>query len=76
MAQKLTPTARRKKATRDKKYAMTEGGKYKKRTAQKKKCKKGYDYDHRLKKCVKSSKNRAGGKGGTKNETTRKRYGY
>jgi len=76
MAQKLTPTARRKKATRDKKYAMTEWGKYKKRTAQKKKCKKGYDYDHRLKKCVESSKNRAGGKGGTKNETTRKRYGY
>ena len=55
---------------------MTEWGKYKKRTAQKKKCKKGYDYDHRLKKCVKSSKNRAGGKGGTKNEKTRKRYGY
>ena len=76
MAQKLTPKARRKKATRDKKYAMTEWGKYKKRPAQKKKCKKGYDYAHRLKKCVKSSKNRAGGKGGTKNEKTKTRYGY
>ena len=55
---------------------MSEWGKYKKRTAQQKACPKGYDYDHRLRKCVKSSKNRAGGKGGTKNETTRTRYGY
>ena len=55
---------------------MSEWGKYKKRTAQQKGCPKGYDYDHRLKKCVKSSKNRAGGKGGTKNERTRERYGY
>lgn len=76
MAQKLSATARRAKAARDKRYAMSEWGKYKKRTAQKKKCKKGYDYDHRLKKCVKASKNRAGGRGGTKNETTRRRYGY
>jgi|TARA_R100000084_G_C4523818_1_gene88019 hypothetical protein len=76
MAQKLSPTARRAKAARDKKYAMSAWGKYKKRTAQKKKCKKGYDYDHRTCKCVKASKNRAGGKGGTKNEKTRRRYGY
>ena len=76
MAQKLSPTARRAKAARDKAYAMSEWGKYKKRTAQKKKCKPGYDYDHRLKKCVKASQNRAGGRGGTKNETTRRRYGY
>ena len=53
-----------------------EWGKYKKRTAQVKKCKKGYDFDHRLGKCIKASKNRAGGKGGTKNEKTRRRYGY
>ncbi len=76
MAQKLSATARRAKAARDKRYAMSEWGKYKKRTAQKKKCKPGYDYDHRLKKCVKASQNRAGGRGGTKNETTRRRYGY
>ena len=76
MAQKLSATARRNKAARDKRYAMSEWGKYKKRTAQQKACPKGYDYDHRLKKCVKSSKNRAVGKGGTKNERTRQRYGY
>ena len=76
MGQKLSPTARRAKAARDKAYAMSEWGKYKKRTAQKKKCPDGYDYDHRLKKCVKASKNRAGGRGGTKNEKTKKRYGY
>jgi hypothetical protein len=55
---------------------MSEWGKYKKRTAQAKKCAKGYDFDHRLGKCIKASKNRAGGKGGTKNEKTQKRYGY
>jgi len=76
MAQKLSPTARRAKAARDKRYAMSEWGKYKKRTAQKIACPKGYDYDHRTKKCIKSSQNRAGGSNGTKNETTRKRYGY
>ena len=38
MAQKLSPTARRAKAARDKRYAMSEWGKYKKRTAQAKKC--------------------------------------
>ena len=76
MAQKLSIKARLAKAKRDKKYAMSECGKYKKRTAQAKKCKKGYDFDHRLGKCIKASKNRAGGKGGTKNEKTQKRYGY
>ena len=76
MAQKLSATARRNKAARDKRYAMSEWGKYKKRTAQQKACPKGYDYDHRLKKCVKASKNRAGGRGGTKNEKTKSSYGY
>ena len=76
MGQKLSPAARRAKAARDKAYAMSEWGKYKKRTAQKKNCPEGYDYDHRLRKCVKASKNRAGGKGGTKNENTKESYGY
>ena len=76
MGQKLSPAARRAKAARDKAYAMSEWGKYKKRTAQKKNCPEGYDYDHRLKKCVKASKNRAGGRGGTKNEKTKSSYGY
>ena len=55
---------------------MSEWGKKKKRDAQKKKCKPGYDYDHRTKKCIPASKNRAGGPGGTKNENTSSRYGY
>ena len=55
---------------------MNPTGKKKKRDAQKKDCPEGYDYDHRLKKCVKSSENRAGGDGGTKNETTQTDYGY
>lgn len=76
MAQKLSQQARRDKAARDKRYAMSEWGKKKKRDAQKKDCPEGYDYDHRLKKCVKSSENRAGGDGGTKNETTQTNYGY
>lgn len=76
MAQKLSIKARLAKAKRDKKYAMSPWGKYKKRTAQAKKCKKGFDFDHRLGRCIKASKNRAGGKGGTKNEKTQRRYGY
>ena len=76
MAQKLSAKAKKNKAARDKKAAMSEYRKFTKRTAQLKKCPKGQDYDHRTKKCVKSSKNRAGGRGGTKNEKTRRRYGY
>ena len=76
MTQKLSPAARRAKAARDKAYAMSEWGKKKKRDAQKKNCPDGYDYDHRTKKCVPASKNRAGGANGTKNETTRSQYGY
>ncbi len=76
MTQKLSPAARRAKAARDKAYAMSEWGKKKKRDAQKKDCPDGYDYDHRTKKCVPASKNRAGGANGTKNETTQSQYGY
>ena len=76
MTQKLSPAARRAKAARDKAYAMSEWGKKKKRDAQKKDCRKGYDYDHRTKKCIPASKNRAGGEVGTKNEKTSSQYGY
>ena len=76
MGQKLSPTAKRAKAARDKAYAMSEWGKYKKRTAQVKDCPDGHDYDHRTKRCVKASTNRAGGDGGTKNEKTSSSYGY
>ena len=44
--QKLSPKASAAKATRDKKAAMSEWGKYKKRTAQRAGCKAGYDFDH------------------------------
>ena len=60
--QKLSPVARRAKAIRDKKYAMSKWGKFKKRTAQKAKCKKGYDFDHSVGKngkCVPKKANRA-----------------
>lgn len=60
--QKLSPVARKAKAIRDKKYAMSKWGKYKKRTAQAAKCKKGYDFDHSIGKngkCVPKSENRA-----------------
>ena len=76
MTQKLSPASRRAKAARDKAYAMSEWGKKKKRDAQKRNCRKGYDYDHRTRKCIPASKNRAGGEGGTKNEKTSSRYGY
>ena len=76
MTQKLSPAARRAKAARDKAYAMSEWGKKKKRDAQKRNCRKGYDYDHRTRKCIPASKNRAGGEGGTKNEKTSSRYVY
>jgi len=74
--QKLSPKAAAKKKARDDKYNKEAWRKYAKRTAQLRKCRKGQDYDHRTKECVKSSKNRAGGRGGTKNEKTRRRYGY
>ena len=72
--QKLSPKAAAAKAKRDKKAAMSEWGKYKKRTAQQKDCPDGHDYDHRTKKCVPASKNRAGGANGTKNEKTKQQY--
>jgi hypothetical protein len=72
--QELSPKAAAAKKKRDKIAAMSEWGKKKKRDAQKKDCKKGYDYDHRTKKCVPASENRAGPKGGTKNEKTKQQY--
>jgi len=71
--QKLSPVARKAKAIRDKKYAMSKWGKFKKRTAQKAKCKKGYDFDHSQGengKCVPKKANRArnGRTGSTKSK--------
>ena len=77
LKQKLSPKASAAKAVRDKKAAMSEDGKRKKREAQVLRRKKtsaflkGKDYDHYTGSFVSSSKNRAGmnpNKGGTKNE--------
>ena len=59
LKQQLSPKAAAAKASRDKKSAMTAWGKYKKRTAQKANCPKGYDFDHALGKCIPKGKNRA-----------------
>ena len=75
--QKLSPKAAAAKRVRDKKAAMSEDGKRKKREAhvlRRKKTSaflKGKDYDHYTGSFVSSSKNRAGmnpAKKGTKNE--------
>jgi len=74
--QKLTPTAKRMKATRDKKAAMTAGRRKKKaenqrlRRAAKKAGKniKGKDYDHKDGKFKSIKANRGNDGKGTKNE--------
>ena len=58
-SQGLRPAALKRKRARDKAAAMSSWGKYKKRTAQAKKCKKGEDYDHASCKCIPAKKNRA-----------------
>ena len=71
--QKLSPKASAAKARRDKAAAMSEWGKYKKRTAQAFGCRKGYDFDHDSGKCVKSSTNRAKN---SRSGTTKRKYNY
>jgi len=71
--QKLSPLARAAKRRRDKKAAMSPWGKFKKRTAQRKKCPPGFDYDHASCKCIRRGKNRAKN---SRSGATRRRYGY
>ena len=74
LKQKLSPKASAAKKIRDKKAAMSEDGKYKKRTAQVERGKKssaflkGKDYDHRTSSFKSVAYNRGGGGNGTKNE--------
>ena len=76
MSQKLTPTARRMKAIRDKRYAMTEDRKKKKAENQRKrraaikagKNINGKDYDHKDRKFKSIKANRGNDGRGTKNE--------
>ena len=70
--QKLSAKAAAAKKVRDQKYAMSEWGKYKKRTAQAKKCKKGEDYDHASCKCIPAKKNRAKN---SRSGAVKRRYG-
>ena len=76
MAQKLSPLAKRRKAARDKKYAMTADRRKKKAENQRlrKKAKKrgvklkGKDYDHKTKRFVSVKNNRGSFGRGTKKE--------
>ena len=77
LKQKLSPQAKKAKAVRDKKAAMTKKRKDYKAESQRKRRKKsaaflkGKDYDHHTGTFVSSSKNRGGMTGnGTKNEKT------
>ena len=71
-SQGLSPTALKRKRARDKAAAMSSWGKYKKRTAQAKKCKKGEDYDHASCKCIPAKKNRAKN---SRSGAVKRRYG-
>ena len=73
LKQKLSPKAAAAKARRDKKAAMSEWGKYKKRTAQKAGCSSGYDFDHALGKCIPKGKNRAKN---SRSGATKRKYNY
>ena len=73
LKQQLSPKASAAKARRDKKSAMTAWGKYKKRTAQKKGCPDGQDFDHASGKCVSSSTNRGNN---SRSGSTKKKYNY
>ena len=76
MSQKLTPTAKRMKAIRDKRYAMTEERKKKKAENQRKRraakkagvCIEGKDYDHKDGKFKSIHANRGNDGEGTKKE--------
>ncbi len=71
--QKLSPKASAAKAKRDKKAAMSEWGKYKKRTAQRAGCKTGYDFDHDAGKCLPKGTNRAKN---SRSGATKRKYNY
>lgn len=71
--QNLSPKAAADKAERDQEAAMSEWGKYKKRTAQQKNCKPGYDYDHKQRKCIPASQNRSNN---SRSGSVQSSYGY
>jgi hypothetical protein len=73
LKQKLSPSAAKRKAVRDKAAAMSEWGKYKKRTAQSKGCPDGQDFDHASGKCISANANR---KKNSRSGATKRKYNY
>jgi|TARA_R110002073_G_scaffold68_1_gene1194 hypothetical protein len=73
LKQKLSPKASAAKAKRDKAAAMSEWGKYKKRTAQAKGCPAGQDFDHASGKCISANANR---KKNSRSGATKRKYNY
>ena len=73
LKQKLSPSAAKRKAVRDKAAAMSEWGKYKKRTAQAKGCPSGQDFDHASGKCISANANR---KKNSRSGYTKRKYNY
>jgi len=73
LKQKLKPAAAKRKAARDKAAAMSEWGKYKKRTAQRKGCPSGQDFDHDSGKCISANANR---KKNSRSGATKRKYNY
>ena len=73
LKQQLSPKASAAKAKRDKGAAMTEWGKFKKRTAQAKGCPSGQDFDHASNKCISVNANR---KKNSRSGSTKKKYNY
>ena len=73
LKQKLSKEAALKKAARDKAAAMSEWGKYKKRTAQAKGCPDGQDFDHASGKCISVNANR---KKNSRSGATKRKYNY
>ena len=73
LKQQLSPKASAAKARRDKSAAMSQWGKYKKRTAQAKGCPDGQDFDHASGGCISSGTNRANN---SRSGNTQKKYNY
>jgi hypothetical protein len=73
LKQKLKPAAAKRKAVRDKAAAMSEWGKFKKRTAQAKGCPSDQDFDHASGKCISANANR---KKNSRSGATKRKYNY
>ena len=73
LKQKLSPSAAKRKAVRDKAAAMSEWGKYKKRTAQAKGCPSGQDFDHASGRCISANANR---KKNSRSGAVKRKYNY